>query len=43
MFQGHTNANLGLLVNAIVVKICKITQLKKKHLKVEDLHKLKEY
>ena len=43
MFLGHTNPKLGKSINAIVVNLCKITVLRKKQLKVEILHNLKEF
>ena len=43
MFLGHTNPKLCELVNAIVVNLCKITELRKEAVKVEILHNLKEF
>ena len=43
MFLGHTNPKLCVLVNAIVLDICKITEQRKKQLKVEILHDFKEF
>ena len=40
MFLGHTNPKLS--VDAIVVNLCKITEPRKRQLKVEILHNLKE-
>ena len=38
MFLVHTNPKLWVEVNAIVLDLCKITELRKKQLKVENLH-----
>ena len=35
MFLGHTNPKLCVKANAIVVNLCKITEPKKRQLKVE--------
>ena len=43
MFVVHTNLKLFISVNAIVLDLCKITNLRKKQLKVETLHNLKEF
>ena len=43
MFLGHNNPKLCVLVNAIVLDFCKITEPKKKQLKVEILHDFKEF
>ena len=43
MFLSHTNPKLCVLVNAIVLDICKITEPRKKQLKVEILHDFKEF
>ena len=40
---GHTNPNLLVSVNAIVLKLCKITEPRKKQLNVENLCALKEF
>ena len=39
MFLSHTNPKLCVLVNAIVLDICKITELKKKAAKKKFLQK----
>ena len=38
MFLGHTNPKLWVSVNAIVLDVYKITEPRKKQLKVEILH-----
>ena len=43
MFLGHTNPKLCVLVNAIVLYVCKLTELRKKQLKVKISHDLKEF
>ena len=43
MFLGLTNPKLWVSVNAVVLDLCKITELRKKQLKVEILHALKEF
>ena len=43
MFLGHTNPKLCVSVNAIVLDFCKITEPRKKQLKVEILHDFKEF
>ena len=43
MFLGHPNLKLWVTVNAVVLDLCKITELRKKQLKVEILHALKEF
>ena len=43
MLLGHTNLKLWVAVNAIVLYVCKLTELRKKQLKVEILHDLKEF
>ena len=43
MFLGLTNPKLWVSVNAVVLDLCKITELRKKQLKVELLHALKEF
>ena len=43
MFLGHTNPKLFVLVNDIAVNLCEITELRKKKLKVEILHNLKDF
>ena len=43
MFLGHTNPKPCVSVNAIVLDFCKITELRKKQLKVEILHDFKEF
>ena len=43
MFLGHTNPKLCISVNAIVTNLCKITTQRKKQLKVEILHNLKDF
>ena len=43
MLLGHTNPKLWVAVNAIVLYVCKLTELRKKLLKVEILHDLKEF
>ena len=43
MFLGHTNPKLCVSVNAIVVNLSKITVLRKKQIKVEIAHNLKEF
>ena len=43
MFLGHTNPKLCVLVNAIVLDICKITEPRKKQLKVKILHDFEEF
>ena len=43
MFLGHTNPKLWVAVNTIVLYVCKLTELRKKQLKVEILHDLKEF
>ena len=35
MFLGHTNPKLFISVNAVVVNFCKITELRKRKLKVK--------
>ena len=42
MFLGHTNPKLCISVNAIVVNLCKITEARKRQLKVEILHSSKK-
>ena len=42
MFLGHTNPKLCVLVNAIVLYVCKLTELRKKQLKVKISNDLKE-
>ena len=42
MFLVHTNPKLCISANAIVVNLCKITELRKRQLKVEILHNSKE-
>ena len=43
MFLGHTNPKLWVSVNAVVLDLCKLTELRKNHLKVEILHDLIEF
>ena len=43
MFLGHTNPKLWVSVNAIVLDVCKLTELRKKQLKIEILYDLKEF
>ena len=43
MFLGHTNPKLWVAVNTIVLYVCKLTELRKRQLKVEILHDLKEF
>ena len=43
MFLGYTSPKLCVSVNAIVVNLCKIIELRKGQLKVEILHNLKEF
>ena len=43
MFLGHTNLEPCVLENTIVLHLCKITEPRKKQLKVEILHVLKEF
>ena len=43
MFLAHTNPKLCLSVNAIVLDLCKTIKPRKKQLKVEILHNLKEF
>ena len=43
MFLGHNNPKLCVSVNAAVDYLCKITVLRKKQLKVEILHNLKDF
>ena len=42
MFLGHINTKLCVSVNVIVVSLSKITEPRKKQLKVKVLHNLKE-
>ena len=42
MFLGLTNPKICILVNAVVDNLCKITELRKRQLKAEILHNLKE-
>ena len=42
MFLGHTNPKLCVSVNAFAVNLCKINEPRKRQLKVEILHNLKE-
>ena len=43
MFLGHTNPKLWVSVNAVVLDLCKLTELRKNQLKVEILHDLIEF
>ena len=43
MFLGHANLKLWVSINAIVLDLSKLTELRKKQLKVEILHGLKEF
>ena len=43
MFLGHTNPNLWVSANAVVGDLCKLTELRKKQLKVEILNDLKQF
>ena len=43
MFLGCTNPKLCVCVNPIVLDFCNITEPRKKQLKVEILHDLKEF
>ena len=43
MFLGHTNPTLCVSVNSIVINLCKITVPRKRQLKVENSHNLKEF
>ena len=43
MFLGHTNPDVWVSVNAIVLDSCKMTELRKKQLQVEILHNLEEF
>ena len=43
IFLGHTIPKLCVLVNAIVINLCKITEPRKKQLNFEILHNSKEF
>ena len=43
MFLGHTNPKLWVLVNSVVLDLSGLTEPRKKKLKVEILHDLKEF